>query len=88
MFIARTGGRTTVKIMDRLLIKPYNKNQLARQLNVDYNTISHHIKIMNKHNYVTKIEFDNCTYYHPSEKLFKSIDEYKLIREYILNQNP
>lgn len=88
LFIGRKGGITTARIMDKLLTKPYNKNQLATQLDVDYNTITHHITIMGKHNYITPIEFDNCTYYHPSEKLFKSLEEYKIIRDYLLSQDP
>ena len=84
LIVGRKGGMTTVKIIDKLLIKPCNKNQLATLLEVDYNTITHHINIMENHEYVTPEKFDKCCYYHPSEKLFKSLDEYKLIREYIL----
>ncbi|WP_405293868.1 winged helix-turn-helix domain-containing protein [Methanobrevibacter sp.] len=87
LIVGRKGGKTTIKIIDKLLMKPHNKNQLAKILNVDYNTITHHIKIMHNHRYITEEKLDNVFYYLPSEKLFKSIEEYNIIREFILNNN-
>jgi predicted transcriptional regulator len=87
LIIGREGGRTTVRIIDQLLKKPQNKNQLANKLNLDYNTITHHMKIMHNHKYVTKEKFDKSYFYRPSKKFFKSIDEYKVIRRHLLNKN-
>ena len=85
LIIGRDGGLTTIRIIDKILYKPYNKNQLANLLDLDYNTISHHIKIIKNHDYISDEQFDNIHYYHPTEKLFKSLDEYKFIKEYLLN---
>ena len=86
LILGREGGKTTLKIMDEILIRPYNKNQLANRLKIDYNTVTHHIKIMHQHEYITEEQLGKSYYYHPSEKLFKSINEYKIIRNYILSQ--
>ena len=83
LIVGRDGGKTTIKIIDKILTKPYNKNQLAKALKVDYNTITHHINIMTNHEYILKLKFENTFYYHPSDKLIKSLDEYNLIRKYL-----
>lgn len=85
LIIAREGGETTIKIIDLILVKPYNKNQLAKILNLDYNTITYHINIIKKHKYISDEKFNNIHYYHPTEKLFKSLNEYKFIKKYLLD---
>ena len=85
LIVGRKGGKTTIRILDKILMKPYNKNQLANQLNLDYNTITHHIKIIESYDYITEVRFENIYYYQPSEKLFKSIDEYNIIKESMQN---
>ena len=86
LILGREGGKTTLKIIDEILVKPYNKNQLAKILNIDYNTVTHHIKIMRQHEYITEEQLGKSFYYHPSKKLFKSIKEYRIIRNYVLSQ--
>lgn len=85
LIVAREGGETTIRIIDLILDRPYNKNQIAKMLELDYNTITHHINIIKKHEYISDEQFDNVHYYHPTKKLFKSLDEYKFIKEYLLN---
>lgn len=86
LIVGRDGGKTTVKIIDKILKEPYNKNQLANTLNLDYNTITHHINIIYNHNYIIKLKFENMYFYHPSDKLIKNLDEYYLIRKYLKKQ--
>lgn len=85
LLVAREGGRTTIRIIDKILEKPFNKNQLSKNLNLDYNTITYHINIIKSHEYITEEKFDKSCFYHPSEKLFKSIKEYNLVKEYLKN---
>lgn len=86
LIVGRKGGKTTITIMDKILDHPHNKNQLANKLKMDYNTVNHHIKIMHKHEYITKEQLDNSFYYHPSPKLFKSLKEYRIIKRYMENK--
>ena len=83
LIIGRDGGNTTVKIIDQILECPQNANQLSRILNLGYNTITHHVNIVNDHKYITKIKFDNVFYYYPSEKLLNNLYEYNIIKEYL-----
>ena len=73
LIVGREGGKTTSEIIDELLIEPHNKNQLSKKLKVDYNTITHHIKIMYNHDYVIQIKIENSYFYHPSDKLIKNL---------------
>lgn len=84
--VGRKGGKTSILILDLILQKPYNKNQLARQLELDYNTINYHIKIMCNHDYIKGEKFEKSVFYYPTEKFNKVHDEYKLLKEYVLNK--
>ena len=83
MIVARNGGKTTVRILDKLLERPYNKNQLSEMLKLDYNTITYHIKIICKYEYAIEEKFESNYYYHPTTKLYNNIEEYNLIKEFL-----
>lgn len=85
--VGREGGKTSILILDLILQKPHNKNQLAKQLGLDYNTVTYHIKIMCDHNYIIAEKFEKRVFYYPSEKFNKVHEEYKLLKEYVLNGN-
>ncbi|MBQ8017606.1 MAG: winged helix-turn-helix transcriptional regulator [Methanobrevibacter sp.] len=86
LIIGRNGGMTTMRIIDLLLKRPLNKNQISKLLKLDYKTVTHHIKIIITHDYICEIKIEKVNFYKPSDKLFSSIEEYKLIREHILNE--
>ncbi len=47
------GGINRARIIDVLQHRPYNANQLAEKLNLDYKTVRHHIKILEDNNVIT-----------------------------------
>ena len=47
------GGATRAKIIEILKDTPQNANQLANQLGMDYRTIRHHLKVLEKNKMVT-----------------------------------
>lgn len=44
------GGTNRARIIKALHDRPYNINQLSLELNLDYKTIQHHIKVLLDHN--------------------------------------
>jgi DNA-binding transcriptional ArsR family regulator len=49
------GGATRTKIIEALKETPQNANQLANQLGMDYRTIRHHLKVLEKNRLVTTV---------------------------------
>jgi DNA-binding transcriptional ArsR family regulator len=47
------GGMTRAKIIETLKETPQNANQLATLLKMDYRTIRHHLKVLEKNKLVT-----------------------------------
>jgi len=47
------GGVTRAKILETLRENPQNANQLANLLGMDYRTIRHHLKILQKNRLIT-----------------------------------
>ena len=46
------GGLNRAKIIKMLNDRPYNAHQLSEELNLDYKTIRHHIKVLEQNNVV------------------------------------
>jgi predicted transcriptional regulator len=46
VFAGTRGGAMRIKMIELLRNRPYNAHQLCTELNVDYRTILHHIKIL------------------------------------------
>jgi DNA-binding transcriptional ArsR family regulator len=55
VFAGSKGGDNRIKIIDLLKERPYNINQLAEALGLDYKAIQHHIIVLEKNNLVGKI---------------------------------
>jgi DNA-binding transcriptional ArsR family regulator len=49
------GGATRAKIIKALKETPQNANQLANQLGMDYRTIRHHLKVLEKNRLITSV---------------------------------
>ena len=47
------GGMTRIDIINLIRDRPYNANQLRRELDLDYKTVQHHLRIMLKRNIIT-----------------------------------
>ena len=55
LFTGTKGGYTRLKIIINLEARPFNTNQLSKELGLDYKAIQHHMKILEKNNLVTKV---------------------------------
>lgn len=47
------GGINRARLINELNSRPYNANQLAKILNLDYKTVKHHLDVLTKNNMVT-----------------------------------
>ena len=55
LFTSTRGGFTRLRIIINLLEQPYNTHQLAKELDLDYKAVQHHMKVLEKNNMVSKI---------------------------------
>lgn len=55
VFAGSRGGLNRLKIISKLKERPFNTNQLANELGLDYKAIQHHIRVLEKNNMISKI---------------------------------
>ena len=64
VFAGSRGGLNRLKIISKLRENPFNTNQLANEMGLDYKAIQHHIRVLEKNNMITKVgEKYNVTYF-------------------------
>lgn len=63
------GGMNRGRILEELFRRPYNANELAKQLELDYKTIRHHLELLEKNRLITSTGTGYGTVYSPSEML-------------------
>ena len=74
------GGVTRAKIIEILKETPQNANQLATQLGMDYRTIRHHLKVLEKNRIITTAGEGYGTTYFLSQALEEN---YELFEEIV-----
>jgi predicted transcriptional regulator len=55
LFTGTKGGHSRLKIIMHLEARPFNTNQLAQELKMDYKAIQHHMRVLEKNNLITKV---------------------------------
>ena len=64
VFAGSRGGLNRLRLVSILKNTPLNANQLAKELDLDYKAIQHHVQVLEKNNIVTKVgEKYNVTYF-------------------------
>jgi DNA-binding transcriptional ArsR family regulator len=53
------GGHTRARIIDLILEKPSNANKVASGLKLDYKTVQHHLKVLEKNNILYAVNKDS-----------------------------
>jgi DNA-binding transcriptional ArsR family regulator len=83
MLAGTRGGYTRGFILNKLADKPYNTNQLAETLNIDYQTTSHHLDIL-ANDGIISTECDNyCRTYFLSKNMEANLKNFNQIWEKI-----
>jgi DNA-binding transcriptional ArsR family regulator len=80
LFAGSKGGHNRAKIIDLLKKMPYNMNQLAGAMKLDYKAIQHHISVLEKNNLVSKMGEKYGVLYFISNYLEANIGAFNEIR--------
>ncbi len=83
LLLQKKGGKTTAEIIELLMVRPYNSNQIAKILNISYNTAYYHFQIMLKFNLIEKIPTKYGTYYVAKKNLINEKDSFNEIKKLI-----
>ncbi len=87
LFAGSRGGENRIRIIDLLKKRPYNINQIADALGVDYKLVQHHIGVLERNNMVTKAGEKYAVIYFISNYLEANIEAFNEIQAAIENQN-
>jgi DNA-binding MarR family transcriptional regulator len=79
LILGTWGGVNRDKIIKCLNKKPYNANQLAEKLHLNYGTIQHHIKILEESDLIESSKNKYNKVYFLSKELGNSHDEFNNI---------
>ncbi len=67
LFAGMRGGVSRMRIINLLLKRPYNMNQIGKELGMDYKTIQHHVKVLSENRLITSEEKKYGTIYFTSQ---------------------
>ena len=81
LILNRKGGRTSARIIDEIIKRPLNINQLANMLGISYNTVHYHIRIMKGYKLVEKKTTGYGSVYVVTSKLLKNIEYYNQLKK-------
>ena len=79
LFAGSRGGENRIRIINLLKQRPYNINQLADALRVDYKLVQHHIGVLERNNMVTKTGEKYGILYSISNYLEANIEAFNMI---------
>ncbi|MDO9097535.1 MAG: winged helix-turn-helix domain-containing protein [Candidatus Methanoperedens sp.] len=81
------GGHTRALILNLLIDRPYNANQLTEAMNMDYKTIRHHLDVLVKNEIITMEGGKYGAMYFLSKTMEANINEFNQIWEKIDKQS-
>ena len=84
IFAGTRGGDNRIKIFDLLIKNPLNINKISEELQLDYKTIQHHMRILEKNNLVTKMGDKYGILYFISNFMEKNIESYYSIKNKLM----
>ena len=73
VFAGTRGGYTRLRIISLLSDRPFNTNQLASEMCLDYKAIQHHLEVLGKNNLVAKVGEKYGAMFHLSNYLEANI---------------
>ncbi len=83
LFAGSRGGIRRISIIDLLFKQPYNINQLADLINMDYKAVQHHIHVLEKNNLITKVGEKYGILYFISNYLESNVESFNSVKNQI-----
>ena len=77
------GGRNRARIIRALDGRPWNANQLAEQLGMDYNTVRYHLDMLKDHDVIEDGGDDYGKLYFLTDRFEHARDEFERITEHM-----
>ena len=87
LFAGSRGGENRIRIIEHLKDRPYNMNQLAEVLGIDYKAVQHHVGVLEKNNMVSKAGEKYGVLYFISNYLEANIEAFNEIKAAIDKKN-
>ncbi|MGB9936186.1 MAG: ArsR/SmtB family transcription factor [Methanobacterium sp.] len=87
LILGTRGGFNRARIIKKLNKRPYNAHQLAEELNVNYRTITHHIKILENSEVVESAGEKYGKMYFLSDDMGKYYSDFEVIWKQIKGNN-
>jgi DNA-binding transcriptional ArsR family regulator len=87
LLVGTKGGINRARIIDELNNRPYNINQLAEKLGLDYKTVRHHIEVLENNNMVISTGKKYGALYFLSDKMEENYDSFLKISEEFMKSN-
>lgn len=75
------GGKNRLKIIMQIEKTPMNINQLSEELDLDYKTVKHHIRLMEEHNVVTEMGEGYGSNYFLTDQMNSNMEKLEEITE-------
>ncbi|MDO5851612.1 MAG: winged helix-turn-helix domain-containing protein [Methanobacteriaceae archaeon] len=79
LITGKRGGINRARIIEKLNKRPYNAHQLSEELNLDYKTVRHHIKILMDNKIITDSKADYGKLYFLSEIMEEHYNDFEEI---------
>ncbi|PAU84871.1 transcriptional regulator [Halorubrum salipaludis] len=79
LFAGSRGGPNRVRIVRELTRRPRNANELAEELGLDYNTVTHHLDMLREHGVVESGDHEYGKLYFPTDRFEEHADTFEEI---------
>jgi DNA-binding transcriptional ArsR family regulator len=83
VFASTRGGENRARILRAIDERPRNANQLAEELDVDYNTVRHHLDVLLDHDVVERGGDDYGAMYFLTDRFDRHREEFETITDQI-----
>lgn len=77
------GGENRARIIRCLRERPRNPNQVAEELELDYNTVKHHLEMLEEHDVVEKGGSEYGALYFVTDRFEHHSDNFEEITEHL-----